>query len=189
MKQATDEELMARVAGGDTAAFAELGQRLSGKATALAQRILLNRAEAEEIAQEALLRLWVKAPNWTQSADGGAARVTTWLWRVVVNLSIDRKRKPVHEDIDDAPEIADERPDAFAGIAQREIAQRVRAAVDALPERQRAVLALCHFQDMSNAQAAEILDLTVGAVESLLVRARRTLRLALADLRSGAEPC
>jgi RNA polymerase sigma-70 factor (ECF subfamily) len=133
------------------------------------------------------LRVWVKAPGWRPGADipdeTGSfrpARFSTWLYRVVVNLSIDRKRRPGHAPLELAGETPDPAERADDLLARTELTARVAAAVSDLPERQRAALALCFYEGLSNREAAEILSLTPGAVESLLVRARRTLRLSLA---------
>lgn len=174
----SDDALMRRAGQGDAAAFTLLVSAHARRTAGLAARFMGGRAEAEEIVQEAFTRLWLKAPDW--QPDG--AQVSTWLHRVVVNLCIDRKRRPRAETLDSAVEIEDPAPhgDALVLAAQRR--QRVRAAVDLLPERQRSALMLCHFEEMSNVEAAEILEIGVGALESLLVRARRALRDSLQDL-------
>lgn len=186
MNGLSDEELMAAVGRGDRRAFASLVERHSRRATALAGRITLNRADAEEVVQEAFMRVWVKAPSWRPQTASGDALFATWFRRVLVNLCIDRRRRPVSEDIESVPEIADEAPSAVDAIASSETRKRVGEAVAELPERQRAALALCHFEGVSNIEAAEVLGITVGAVESLLVRARRQLKNSLADLAAEA---
>jgi len=178
----SDEALMAAIGRGDQRAFARLVERHARRATALAGRITLNRSDAEEVVQEAFLRVWTKAPNWRPQEGAGDALFATWFHRVVVNLGIDRRRRPVAEDLEKAPEIADDAPSAADALGSKQTSARVTAAVAALPERQRAALALCHFEGMSNVDAAKILGLSVGAVESLLVRARRALKASLADL-------
>ena len=182
----SDEELMAAIGRGDQRAFSGLVERHVRRATTLAARITLNRSDAEEVVQEAFLRVWTKAPNWRPQSGAGDALFATWFHRVVVNLSIDRRRRPVAEDLAKAPEIADDAPSAAEALSSKEISARVATAVAALPERQRAALALCHFEGMSNVEAAEVLGLSVGAVESLLVRARRALKLSLAELAGDA---
>jgi RNA polymerase sigma-70 factor (ECF subfamily) len=183
MQDASDDELMRRAGAGDRAAFAGLVERHFARAAGLAARIARNRSDAEEIVQEAFLRAWVKAPAWRtldERADG--ARFATWLYRVVVNLSIDRARRPATTAIDEAAEVADPAPSADQTVARAETSRRVSDAIARLPERQRAALALCHYEGMSNIDAAAALDISVGALESLLVRARRALRAELADL-------
>jgi RNA polymerase sigma-70 factor (ECF subfamily) len=183
MTDGTDDELMARAGRGDRAAFGALVARHAARAASIAMRVSGNRSDAEEIVQEAFLRAWQKAPEWqarTDRADGAA--LSTWLYRVVVNLCLDRRRRPAWDGIDAAGEVADPAPSAFAAVARDQAARRVAAAVAALPDRQRAALTLCHYENLSNAEAAAILEVSVGAVESLLVRARRELRARLDDL-------
>ncbi len=172
-----------RIGNGDRVAFGELVRRHLDRAVALAQRVTGSRGDAEEIAQEAFLRVWTKAPHW-RAADGEvrAARFTTWLYRVVVNLGIDRRRRPAPSALEAAGDPADPAESALHTMEKAQLAGRVAAAVTALPERQRAALALCFYEGLSNREAADILALSPGAVESLLVRARRTLREALAGV-------
>ena len=186
MSDASDEELMRRVGNGDRLAYGDLVRRHLGRAVALGQRISGSRGDGEEIAQEAFLRVWIKAPNWRSGATSGSgspgtARFSTWLYRVIVNLCIDRKRRPAHAPLEAAGDIPDPAERADDLMARSELSARVAAAVGDLPDRQRAALALCFYQGLSNREAAEILSLTPGAVESLLVRARRGLRQSLAD--------
>lgn len=188
MDSRSDEALMAAIGRGDQRAFAVLADRHGKRATALAARITLNRSDAEEVVQEAFLRVWVKAPSWRPQEGAGDAQFQTWFRRVLVNLCIDRRRRPVSEDIEKVPEMADDQPSAQDRLDQKQTAARVADAVAELPERQRAALALCHFEGASNIEAAEILGLSVGAVESLLVRARRTLKSSLADLAAETLP-
>jgi RNA polymerase sigma-70 factor (ECF subfamily) len=166
-----DDDLMARIAAGDHAAFTALVGRHLDRVLAVAQRVLGERAEAEDVAQEALLRVWRLADRWRP----GEARISTWLYRVAVNLCLDRKRRPQPAPLEAAGDPADPAPDAFARLYRDEAAALVAAEIAKLPERQRAALALSYYEDLSNTEAAEILQVSVGALESLLVRARRTL--------------
>ena len=99
-----------------------------------------------------------------------------------MNLCIDRKRRGEVRPLDEAADVADEADDALAKFGQSQVSREVKAAIAALPERQRAALILCFYEGVSNVEAAEIMSLTVGAVESLLVRARRGLKEALAHV-------
>jgi len=185
MDESDDDDLMARVAGGDRKAFAVLVQRHLDRVVATAERILVNRPDAEDVAQDALLRLWRHAPRW----HAGRARLSTWLYRVTINLCLDRRRRPQMQALDDVPEPVDPGTDGFASVHRSQTARRVGAALAGLPPRQRAALALCHYQGLSQAEAASVLDVSVKSVESLLVRARRQLRGTLVELvennRSG----
>lgn len=183
MLDPSDDDLMRAAGAGDRAAFGTLVARHLQRMAGVAGRITGNRGDAEEIVQEAFLRAWLKAPTWLGREDrSGGAAFGTWLGRVVVNLCLDRKRKAVPLPIEAAADVADPAPDGFAATASGEVAARVAEAMATLPDRQRAAMALCHYEGLSNIEAAAMLDISVGALESLLVRARRTLRMALADL-------
>jgi RNA polymerase sigma-70 factor (ECF subfamily) len=183
MTDATDEDLMVRIGNGDRVAFGELVRRHLDRAVAVAQRVTGSRGDAEEVAQEAFLRVWTKAPQWrTADGDFRGARFTTWLYRVVVNLGIDRRRRPAASPLEAAGDPADPADSALRSLEKAQLSTQVAAAVATLPERQRAALTLCFYEGLSNREAAEILDLSPGAIESLLVRARRSLRQALAGV-------
>ncbi|MDO8838471.1 MAG: RNA polymerase sigma factor [Parvibaculum sp.] len=175
----SDDDLVAAVARGDEQACRLLMERHLPRMVALARRMLGNRADAEDVAQEVFLRVWTHAERW----QPGRAQFGTWLHRVATNLCLDRLRKRRPENIDDIPEpvSGDPRPDE--NLERRELAERVEAALQALPERQRLAIVLSHFQGLSNIEAAEILEVSVEAVESLLGRARRQLRETLATER------
>ncbi len=177
----TDDALMARVAGGDAAAFDRLAARHMRRAVALAQRMTGNPSDADEIAQEAFLRVWQHAGRW----DGGRASFTTWLYRIVMNLAIDRGRRPGWSPLEEAGDPPDESPDALARIAERQTAERVNRALAALPDRQRAAVVLFHQEGLSLRQAAEVLTMGESAFASLLARARSALKTALTV---GEEP-
>jgi RNA polymerase sigma-70 factor (ECF subfamily) len=129
------------------------------------------------VAQEAFLRAWRHAGRWRP----GEARFSTWLHRVAVNLCIDRRRRRREQTVDELPEVADPAPGPEGTALAAARRRRVEAAVAGLPERQRAAVLLTHFQGLGNIEAAEALGVSVEAVESLLSRARRQLRAALAD--------
>lgn len=167
-----DAVLLARFAAGDQGAARELTGLLLPGALRQAWRMLGDQAEAEDVAQDAMLRLWRQAADWR----AGEARVSTWLYRVVHNLCIDRmRRRRPQVAVEDAPEPVDPDPGVLARIAQSETGRAVASAIAELPERQRQALMLRHFEGWSNPQIGEALDCSVEAVESLLARARRQL--------------
>lgn len=180
MADDSDEALMLRVAEGDAVACRALVDRHLAPVMAFAGRMLDNRWEAEDVAQEVFLRLWAKAGRWRP----GAAKLRTWLFRIAYNLSVDRLRRRREAPIEAIADRPDPAPDAVERLASRETAQRVAAAVAALPERQRAAIVLCHHDGMGNIEAAAVLGLSVEAVESLLARGRRALRRALLEERA-----
>lgn len=173
---------MAAIATGDQLAFARLVERHLARTVGLATRLMGSRADGEEIAQEAFSRVWSHAARWRPLGSGGNARFTTWLYRIAVNLAIDRKRRTKLTPLDDVEEPLDESDNGFAQIHKRQVSDAVAAAMLRLPERQRIALSLCFFDEISNIEAGKIMGLSVGAVESLLVRARRTLRQELAGV-------
>lgn len=177
LEQPSDDELVAAVASGDEAACRVLMDRHLMRMVALARRMLGNQADAEEVAQEVFLRVWTHADRW----EPGKAQFGTWLHRVATNLCLDRlrKKRPT-DDIDDMPDLASGEPDPERQLEQVQLAARIEAALQELPERQRAAIVLSHYQGLGNIEAAEILGVTVEAVESLLSRARRQLRASLA---------
>jgi RNA polymerase sigma-70 factor (ECF subfamily) len=182
-----DEELVRRVGAGDKRAAAELVRRHLPRMVGLARRMLGDAAEAEDVAQEVFLRVWKHAGSWRP----GQAKFETWMHRVAMNLCLDRLRRSGRNGGEVSPETLDVRASATRALDDRQRRERVRDALQELPERQRAALVLCYYQDRTNIEAAEILGVSVDALESLLSRARRTLKTALsaerADLLSGIE--
>ena len=182
-----DEELVRRVGAGDRRAAAELVRRHLPRMVGLARRMLGDAAEAEDVAQEVFLRVWKHAAAWKP----GQAKFETWMHRVAMNLCLDRLRRTGRNAGEVSPDIVDNHASATRSLDDRQRRERVRDTLMRLPERQRAALVLCYYQDRSNIEAAEILGVSVEALESLLSRARRTLKTALAaeraDLLSGLE--
>jgi RNA polymerase sigma-70 factor (ECF subfamily) len=175
MSGPADHDLMARIARGDREAFRVLSRRHAGPALSLARRINGTDAVAEEIVQEAFLRVWVHAPRWRPDAA-----FRTWLYRIVINLCLNERRRQPALPLAAAGDPPDSRPAPDADLATRERDRLVAAAVDALPARQRAAIVLTYHDGLSNAEAADVLDTSVSGVETLLVRAKRALRAALA---------
>lgn len=173
---ASDDELVALVAKGNEAACRLLVDRHLSRMIAVARRMMGNQADAEEVAQEVFLRVWTHAARW----EPGRAQFTTWLHRVATNLCLDRLRRRTMDDIDSIPEPVSDDPTPDVLLEQQQLADRVEIAMQALPARQRAAVTLTHFQGLTNIEAAETLEISVEAVESLLGRARRALRDSLA---------
>lgn len=174
---------MARVAAGDEAAFRRLADREIGRILRVAQSILGSRAEADEVAQEALLRIWRHAGRW----DPARAQLGTWIHTIVARLCVDRLRLRRHAPIDEAMEIADPSPDALASLETRREAAQLRAAMATLPRRQRAALVLFYQEAMEGGAAASALGLSLRAFWSLLRRARGALRDRMRHDMGGSE--
>jgi RNA polymerase sigma-70 factor (ECF subfamily) len=171
-----DAALVSRSAQGDESAFRELLDRHQGAVYRFALRFLNDGQEAEEIAQEVFLRLYRTADTYRCQAS-----LRAFLFRIAKNLCIDLRRKKRPESMADPPEITDGRT-PFEQVAEAESIQRLFGALHRLPDNQRAAVLLRHDQGMRYEEIAESLNLTVSAVDSLLVRARRTLRKRLPDL-------
>jgi RNA polymerase sigma factor (sigma-70 family) len=171
-----DAELVARVGEQDQAAVRTLVARKLPRLLALATRMLGDRMEAEDVAQEAFVRIWKQAPRWKE----GEARFDTWIHRVALNLCYDRLRGRRDDPVADLPDEADPRALPDQQLEARVRDERVREALAALPARQREALVLNYYQELSNIEAAALMGITVDALESLLARARRNLRAQLA---------
>lgn len=178
----SDEALLVLYANGDPVAARALTMRLAPRVFAYAMRILGERAEAEDVTQESLLRLWRIAPDWRQ----GEAQVTTWLYRVTTNLATDRlraRKRRQTETLDDVPEPDDGQPSAVASLIDAGRMEALQTALDSLPDRQRQAVVLRHIEGLTNPEIAQIMEIGVEAVESLTARGKR----ALAALLSGRK--
>ncbi|MDC7682461.1 sigma-70 family RNA polymerase sigma factor [Asticcacaulis sp. BYS171W] len=178
LERTADNELVRRMAAGDTAAFRHLVDLHMPKAHAVAYRVLLNREDAEDAVQAAFTKVWTHAKRF----DPAKSAFSTWLYTIVTRTCLDRLRraKPLSQPIDDWSErLSDDAPDAQTGLETRQQAQKVRDAVATLPPNQRMAVVLCYFEGFSNAEAAQSLKLNVKALESLLVRARKSLKNVL----------
>lgn len=175
-----DDGLVARVALGDERAFTEIVRRHAGRLRTLVVRFGCDTGEADDIVQEAFWTVWRKAGSWQPGGPPFAA----WLTRIAINRAIDagrRRRVRRFFGIEEAVEIADPAASAEDATTTRGELAAVAADIRALPERQRAAILLAAGGEHSNSEIAATLRLSAGAVEQLLVRARRTLRARLAE--------
>jgi RNA polymerase sigma factor (sigma-70 family) len=179
LNDVSDEALLIAFGNGDGEAARALTMRLTPRTLGYATRLLRDRAEAEDVTQEAMLRLWKIAPEWRS----GEAQVSTWLYRVVTNLCTDRLRKKRGIGLDEAPEPEDDAPSAQARMEQAERVQALDGALAQLPERQRQAVILRHIEGLTNPEIAAIMDIGVEAVESLTARGKRALTGLLAGRR------
>jgi len=176
---ASDAALLAAFADGDQSAARALTARHLPRVFAHACRLLQDHGEAEDVAQEAMLKLWKIAPAWRE----GEAKLSTWLYRITANAATDRLRKRRTVALDAAPEQVDDAPTAEAGLIAQDRQKALHSAMQTLPDRQRNALVLRHFEELSNPEIASALETSVEAVESLLGRARRALAEKLSHLR------
>ena len=174
----TDEQLMAQVVRGEAPAFRLLAGRHLGRAHAIAFRLLHNREDAEEVAQEAISKVWQKAASFdpTRSAFG------TWFYRIVSNASLDRlrRRKPPSENLDDYTErLSDTAPTGEDLRMKADQSRHIRQAMAVLPPTQQMALTLVYYEEFSQAEAARIMNITTSALEALLFRGKKGLKQRL----------
>lgn len=172
-----DAQLLAAYAAGDQSAAAQLIAAHSPALLRLAKRMLGEQAEAEDVVQEAMLRLWKIAPDW----NAGEARASTWLYRVASNLCTDRLRKRRFRSDQEVPEVADGKPSVVANMVSADRVSALKNALNELPEKQRLAVTLRHLEERSNPEIALIMATSIEAVESLIARGKRGLKNMLAD--------
>ncbi len=173
---------MLRVAQGDEFAFRCLAGRHAAKTFALTRRMLGNDADAEEIVQEAMLRVWTSAPRWRPEAA-----FRTWLYRVTFNLCLNKRRQKPFAPLDAVCDPPDPSPTADEALERSETDALVAKAIDGLPERQKAAIVLTYYEGLSNAETAAVLETTLSSVEALLVRAKRSLRAELSAIPDASS--
>ena len=169
----TDEELMTAVCKGDQSAYQTIVKQHLRSISHYAFRILGNQKDAEDISQEAFLRLWINTPNWKPKE----AKLTTWLHKIAHNLCIDYLRK--HGRVETRDYFQDEigllESNNNNGDENKKL-QLLKQTIGKLPENQRNALTLCHYQGFSNREAAVIMNISVEALRSAIARAKRSLK-------------
>lgn len=175
-----DEDLLELLPDGNNEAFDELVKRNAPKYYALAYRMVFNQSDAEDIVQDAFLKLWKNPHLWQK---GRNAKFSTWFYRVVSNMCIDfqRKKKPLQ--LDDDVDFEDHRPNPEEVYDAKQKQTMLKKCILGLPERQRQALNLCYYQGLSNKEAAEVLEVNIKALESLLGRARGSLKDRLREMK------
>lgn len=170
-----DAALMGRIAGGDDTALRLLAERHTRRILRVAQKMLGSPADADEIAQEALLRIWTHAGDW-RPARGA---VTTWIYTIVYRLCLDRLRRRRETSLEAGFDAPDPAPGPLEAIALEQDRRRIAAILLDLPPRQRAALVLFYFEEMSGQDAAAALGVSLRAFWSLLQRARQYVQDAM----------
>jgi RNA polymerase sigma-70 factor (ECF subfamily) len=174
-----DADDVAKAGQGDREAAARLIGKHAPKLLTVARRMLSTPAEAEDAVQEVFLKLWTHAARW----QPGKAKFETWLYRVMLNQCYDRLRRRPTAPLEAAETVADEAAPPDAGLDEGVLGREIGRALEGLPERQKAAILLCHFRELGNIEAAEIMGISVEALESLLARGRRSLRMQLDHLK------
>jgi RNA polymerase sigma-70 factor (ECF subfamily) len=171
--QIDDEFLIRLIQEGRHDAFAEIVNRHSKRFYSIAYRFIFNKDDAEDIVQEAFIKLWEKRVKWNPDKE---AKFTTWFYKVIVNLCIDhnRKKKPVPLS-EDMP-LIDKQQGHEALIQEKQKQVILERFIQELPERQQLALNLCFYEGISNQEAAEIMGVNLKALQSLIMRAKMTLK-------------
>lgn len=178
-RDAPDDAVLLAYANGDEEAARVLSLRLVPRVLAQATRMLADQAEAEDVAQEAMMKLWKIAADWRQ----GEARVSTWLYRVVANLCTDRLRKRRGVSLDQIAEPTDPQMSATAQMQETSRLTALANALAQLPDRQAQAVSLRHLEGLTNPEIAQIMDISIRSVESLTARGKK----ALADILAGRK--
>jgi RNA polymerase sigma-70 factor, ECF subfamily len=169
----SDRELLALVREGNHQAFAELVQRHTGRFYRLAYRYVQNRETAEDVVQDAFLKLWENPAIWRPERS---SKFTTWFYRIVVNLCLDWQKKKRPMPLDEAIPVADDAETIDESMTRLQAQKLLEKEIAGLPERQRTALNLCFDEEFSNQEAAEAMGLNLKALQSLIMRAKTSLR-------------
>ena len=175
-----DADLIFGLRAGDERALSSLMDRHVNAIHKLAFYMLGDQMAAEDITQSVFLKTWTHMPTW----QTGQAKLLTWMRRVATNACLDalKKKKPIYTD--DVPDVNDEADTPFEALARAQQRQYVQAALGALPDNQRAAVTLSYYQGVSQKEGAAILEISEGAYESLLVRARKNLKARLSESKN-----
>lgn len=173
-----DEYLLRQIQKGDNAAFATLVKRHSTKYYNLAFRYMLNRESAEDVVQTAFLKLFENPGIWNPKKK---VKFTTWFYRIVVNLCLDNKKKYTTVQLPETFEVSDGKLNQEEETLAQETKTLLAAEIASLPDRQKTALILCFYEDMSHKEAAEILAVSIQALQSLLMRAKETLKIKMKE--------
>jgi RNA polymerase sigma-70 factor (ECF subfamily) len=174
-EDASDDEMMHQIQQGNQRAFRQLVKQYLNPLYRFAHHLLGDQMTAEDIVQDTFIKVWYQAKQW----QPGKAKLSTWLHTIVRHQCIDSYRKENHHTVslEEVEDIAV--AESADNIHQLELAEQITQALQQLPERQRTAVLLCYYQGFSNQEAAELLSISIEAVESLLTRGRKTLKRKL----------
>ncbi len=181
LEEESDQILAAFIGQGDAKAFQILMERHINMHLSFAERMMGNREEAEDIVQDAFSKLWIHAEKF----DPSRAKFTTWFYRIVMNRCLDKKRKKMLLPLPENYDVVDHREDPSERLAKKQRERTICRALNEIPGRQRAAITLCYFEGLSNQEAADILELNIKALESLLCRGRKNLKILLEGTLQG----
>lgn len=177
-----DQQLIVRAQNGDKLAFQLLVKEFLPMISGLAYRMLNDKAEAEDLAQEVMLKLWQNLKSY----DSSRAQLSTWIYKIASNRCLDQlRRKKPDQLADDYDEIVP--PSQDNELYEKQINKKVESALQDLPERQRLALVLFHYQGNSLTETGQIMECSSEAIESLLARARRSLKVSLKPIWQQME--
>ena len=168
-----DNELLALIQDGSGQAFATLVERHTERFYRLAYRYLQNKEAAEDVVQDAFIKLWENPALWQ---PGRNSKFTTWFYRIVVNLCLDLRKKKKPERLDNDAVLADDREPVDEMMMRAQEQTMIEKEIAALPERQRTALNLCFDEGLTNQEAAEVMGINLKALQSLIMRAKTTLK-------------
>lgn len=169
----TDEILLLRIKEGDHNAFAILVTRHNIKFYNLAFRYMASREEAEDVVQMCFLKLWENPDIWQEEKG---AKFTTWFYRIIVNTCLDKHKRHKTIDVNEEFEVADERDNQEISAAKNQEQKLLAGAIKSLPKRQKTALILCFYEELSQQEAADIMKVNIKALQSLVMRAKATLK-------------
>ena len=173
---------MIKIAQKDLAAYRELVSRHLNRGLGVAERMLGNRQDAEDIMQEVCLKIWNGADKWKPTA-----KFSTWLYKILINSCIDKTRKIVPLSITNIDLLIDDSSSADENLINQQIAEKVKNALQKLPDRQRAAILLSYYEGMSNQNCADSMGVSLNAFQQLLFRGRESLKLELIEYKGGIK--
>jgi len=182
LEKLDDETLVEHIQGGRHDAFTEIVRRHTNRFYRIAYRMLFNKSNAEDVVQEAFLRLWERPYMWNRNSG---TKFTTWFYKVVTNLCLDMNRKKEALPLPGDLQFADDGDGPDASIEKTQEKALLNTFIQQLPERQQLALNLCFYEGLSNQEAADIIGVNLKALQSLLMRAKTTLKDKAAQLKKG----